>query len=176
MKISVGELRKARAIAVLSVSEMIVTAGLLFLMSGSYYLPTIAQQVVTEGNTTAGEGAQSFSACTPAQVVTAGDSSTTTNTTDITAGGDNQSTKSQVRTLIEQACIAAQSNETQVVLMHLNSALNALGGGDGDGGMEDNISRATMTGDNGTTGGEGGVSVGGTSAADDYDGTADDDP
>jgi hypothetical protein len=156
--------------------EKLVTAGLLFLISGGYYQPAIAQQVLTEGNTTTGEAAQSSSACTPTQVGTAGDTTTNTNTTDITAGGDNQSTTSQLRTLIEQACIAAQSNDTQAVLMRLNFALNALGSGDGDGGTQDNTSRATMTGGNGTTGGEGGVSVGGTSAADDYDGTADDNP
>jgi hypothetical protein len=51
---------------------------------------------------------------------------TVTNATS-TAGGGNQST-SEVIMHIEQACIAAQNNDTQGVLMNLNLALNALGG------------------------------------------------
>jgi hypothetical protein len=44
----------------------------------------------------------------------------------------------------------------------------------GDSGTECNITSTTASGGNATTGSEGGVSVGGTSAADDYDETADD--
>ena len=42
-------------------------------------------------------------------------------------GGGNQTTSSPTQ-LIEQACIAALNNDTQALLMNLNSALNTLGG------------------------------------------------
>jgi hypothetical protein len=43
-----------------------------------------------------------------------------------TAAGGNQTTGGSPTQLIEQACIAAQNNDTQGVLMNLNAALNAL--------------------------------------------------
>jgi hypothetical protein len=87
------------------------------------------------------------------------------NTTSTTAeGGGNQSTSSIVRDFIEEACIALQVGDTQGALMQLNSALGELGGG----------TQGNST--NTTSGGEGtfdeGVSVGGTSAFDDYDADA----
>jgi hypothetical protein len=82
------------------------------------------------------------------------------------AAGKNQSTTSEIRMYIEQACISLQNNDTQGALVQLNLALNALGGGSTQG---SNTTTTTTT-----TGGEDGISVGGTSAADDYDETADD--
>jgi hypothetical protein len=52
----------------------------------------------------------------------------------------------------------------------LNLALNALETSDSQG----NLTTATTADENSTTGAEDGVSVGGTSASDDYDETADD--
>src|SRR5215217_7780477 len=117
---------------------------------------TVGQQLAgaTDGNNTAGTtdnitattggvgstGAQS--ACTPTQKAggggggtnaTAGNATTATtdtmtaNATTTAGGGGNQTTSSPTQ-LIEQACIAAQNNDTQGVLMNLNLALNALGG------------------------------------------------
>ena len=119
---------------------------------------TVGQQLAgaTDGNNTAGTtdnitattggvgstGAQS--ACTPTQMAggggggtnaTAGNATTATTgtmtanatTTAGGGGGGNQTTSSPTQ-LIEQACIAAQNNDTQGVLMNLNLALNALGG------------------------------------------------
>jgi hypothetical protein len=116
---------------------------------------TVGQQLAgaTIGNNTAGTtdnitattggvgstGAQS--ACTPTQTggggggtnATAGNTTTATtgtmtaNATTTAGGGGNQTTSSPTQ-LIEQACIAAQNNDTQGVLMNLNLALNALGG------------------------------------------------
>src|SRR5829696_5996 len=118
---------------------------------------TVGQQLAgaTDGNNTAGTtdnitattggvgstGAQS--ACTPTQTggggggtnATAGNTATATTgtmtanatTTAGGGGGGNQTTSSPTQ-LIEQACIAAQNNDTQGVLMNLNLALNALGG------------------------------------------------
>ena len=72
---------------------------------------------------------------------------------------------------LEQARTALQSNDTQSAMMYLDMALSAMGGGGG--GTQGNITSSTAGGGNATTGGEEGVSVGGTSAADDYDETAD---
>lgn len=123
----------------------------------------------------AGAGDAEPTACAPIQTGGGGQNATTTtgggsattdmNTTSTTAkGGGNQSTSSIVRDFIEEACIALQVGDTQGALMQLNSALGELGGGtQGD---------STNT----TSGGEGtfdeGVSVGGTSAFDDYDADA----
>ena len=64
--------------------------------------------------TTGGVDTQSSSACAPTQ----------------TGGArGNQSTTSEVRLHIEEACTALQNNDTQSALMHLNLAINALGGG-----------------------------------------------
>jgi hypothetical protein len=123
----------------------------------------------------AGAGDAEPTACAPIQTVGGGQNATTTtgggsattdmNTTSTTAeGGGNQSTSSIVRDFIEEACIALQVGDTQGALMQLNSALGELGGG----------TQGNST--NTTSGGEGtfdeGVSVGGTSAFDDYDADA----
>jgi hypothetical protein len=132
---------------------------------------------MTGGNTTTiggGDGAQSSSACAPTQTGGGGGTTPGTNITSITAGeaaGGNQSTTSQVRMHIEQACMAAQNNDTESVLMQLKLALNELGSE----GTEGNMTTSTAASVNSTTGGEDGISVAGTSAADDYDETADDD-
>jgi hypothetical protein len=67
---------------------------------------------------------------------TAGSNGTTSATTGTmtanattTGGGGNQTTSSSPTQLIEQACMAALNNDTQGVLMNLNSALNALRSG-----------------------------------------------
>jgi hypothetical protein len=107
----------------------------------------------TTSPTTTGGGTGAESACAPTQIAggggaqnsttnatttgdggadaTTGNATMATNATTVTnattAGGGNQST-SEVIMHIEQACIAAQNNDTQGVLMNLNLALNALGG------------------------------------------------
>jgi hypothetical protein len=125
----------------------------------------------------AGAGNAEPTACAPIQTVGGGQNATTTtgggsattdmNTTSTTAeGGGNQSTSSIVRDFIEEACIALQVGDTQGALMQLNSALGELGGG----------TQGNSNSTNTTSGGEGtfdeGVSVGGTSAFDDYDADA----
>lgn len=107
----------------------------------------------TTSPTTTGGGTGAESACAPTQIAgaggaqnsttnatttgdggadaTTGNATMATNATTVTnattAGGGNQST-SEVIMHIEQACIAAQNNDTPGVLMNLNLALNALGG------------------------------------------------
>src|SRR5215211_1757388 len=125
----------------------------------------------------AGAGDAEPTACAPIQTGGGGQNATTTtgggsattdmNTTSTTAkGGGNQSTSSIVRDFIEEACIALQVGDTQGALMQLNSALGELGGG----------TQGNSNSTNTTSGGEGtfdeGVSVGGTSAFDDYDADA----
>jgi hypothetical protein len=113
-------------------------------------------------------------ACTPIQTGSGSQNATTTgssgggdatdmNTTFTTAEGEENQSTSMVRDLIEEACIALKVGDTQGALMQLNLALGELGDG----------TQANTT----TSGREGtfneGVSVGGTSASDDYDATAD---
>jgi hypothetical protein len=112
-----------------------------------------ATTTTTSPTTTGGGGTGAESACAPTQIAgaggaqnsttnatttgdggadaTTGNATMATNATTVTnattAGGGNQST-SEVIMHIEQACIAAQNNDTQGVLMNLNLALNALGG------------------------------------------------
>jgi hypothetical protein len=150
--------RTAKAIAAIPVVSIVVAAAFLSGLSliNSYH-PAIAQNMTsnatTTGNattnatTTGGGGAES--ACAPTTTTggggtnattnatttgggsanaTAGNASTATNATSaIEGGGGNQST-SEVREHIEAACMAAQNNDTQGVLMQLNLALNSLGG------------------------------------------------
>jgi hypothetical protein len=97
--------------------------------------------------------------------------------------------QSEVRSQIEEALTALQNNDTQTALMHLDLALNALGSSGGTTG--NNITAGTTSSTIASTGdvdesdtdanrverdgggGEedsecGGITVGGTSAADDY--------
>lgn len=118
-----------------------------------------------------GDSGDVQSACAPTQ--TGGGGATTGNNATTAAGAaeGNQSTTSEVGMHIEQACMALQVGDTQGALMQLNLALNALE----DGGTQGNTTTATAAGGNATAGDEDGISIGGTSAADDYDETADDD-
>lgn len=152
---------KAKPMAGIVKAGIIAIAALLLsgisLMS-SYQQPAIAQQ----------------------QNITVGGGENATTTTG--AAGGNQS---EVRFHIEEALTALQNNDTQGAIMHLNLALNTLSGAVG--GTEGNVTtgttiagtdnfdesssdanrRETDTGEEGES--EcGGVTVGGTSAADDY--------
>jgi hypothetical protein len=73
-----------------------------------------------------GAGGQNATTATATNATTAGGGTNATTTAG--GAGGNQTAASPVQ-LIEQACIAAQNNDTQGVLMNLNLALNALGGG-----------------------------------------------
>jgi hypothetical protein len=168
---------KAKVIAAIPMAGIIVAAGLLSGLSFiNRYQPVLAQQDITGGNATTtaatgGRSAQSSSACAPTQ--TGGGGATTGNNATTAAGAaeGNQSTTSEVGMHIEQACMALQVGDSQGALMQLNLALNALE----DGGTQGNTTTATAAGGNATAGDEDGISIGGTSAADDYDETADDD-
>src|SRR5215208_441043 len=145
--------RKAKAIAAaIPIAGVVVAAAFLSGLSliNSYH-PAMAQNMTgnaTTNATTTGGGISAQSACAPTTTTggganattnatttggisanaTAGNASTTTNATSaIEGGGGNQST-SEVREYIEAACMAAQNNDTQGVLMQLNLALNSLGG------------------------------------------------
>src|SRR5215204_4856877 len=130
--------RKAKAIAAaIPIAGVVVAAAFLSGLSliNSYH-PAMAQNMTgnaTTNATTTGGGISAQSACAPttttggsAANATAGNASTTTNATSAIEGGIPSA--SEVREHIEEACTAAQSNDTEGVLLHLNLALNALGG------------------------------------------------
>jgi hypothetical protein len=73
--------------------------------------------------------------------------------------------------LIEEACIAAQNNNTQGILMQLNQVLNALEGVGTQGNTTTAISALDL--DATSTDGEEQLSVGGTSADEGDDGAGD---
>jgi hypothetical protein len=84
-----------------------------------------AGQNATANTTTSGGGGTNTAASNGTTSATTG--TMTANAT--TTGGGNQTTSSSPTQLIEQACMAALNNDTQGVLMNLNSALNALTSG-----------------------------------------------
>ena len=148
--------RTVKAIATaIPIAGIVVAAAFLSGLSLiNSYQPAIAQNMTGNATTTSpatggGGGISPQSACTPTQTGGGGGSNATTNATAATGGGSanattgnattatnattaggggNQTTSSSPIQLIEQACVAAQNNDTQGVLMNLNLALNALGG------------------------------------------------
>src|SRR5215204_4619646 len=117
--------RKAKAIAAaIPIAGIVVAAAFLSGLSLiNSYQPAIAQNMTgnatatTNPPTTGGGSANA----------TAGNATTATNATSAIGGGGIPSA-SEVREHIEEACTAAQGNDTEGVLLHLNLALNALGG------------------------------------------------
>src|SRR5215210_5498281 len=107
--------RKAKAIAAaIPIAGVVVAAAFLSGLSLiNSYQPAIAQNMTGNATTptppTTGGGTSAQSACAPIQ-----------------RGGIPSA--SEVREHIEEACMAAQGNDTEGVLWHLNLALNALGG------------------------------------------------
>lgn len=155
---------KVKPIDGIGMAGIIVISALL--LSGlsliNSYQPAIAQEEMT-GEATAGNA-------------------TTTNATTTEAAGVNQS---EVRLHIEEALTALQNNDTQGALMHLDLALSALGAAAAvttEGNMTtgttiagtDDESNSNTDANRRETDTEqeysecGGVTVGGTSAADDY--------
>jgi hypothetical protein len=180
--------RKTKATAAIPMAgEIIVAAalllGLLTPINNSYHQPAMAQLQNFTGMNGTGTGggttttSAGHSACIPTQTGGAvggtnatSSSNTTRSTTDMNItdttggeGGGNQSTTSQVRLLIEEACMAAQSNDTLGILMQLNLVLNALEGTGTQGNTNTAISSADL--DATTTGGDEEISVDRTSPA-----------
>jgi hypothetical protein len=188
--------RGTKVTTAIPMAGILVAAALLSFL-GSSYQSALSQQDLTSNtitttptnatttttNATMGGAGQS-SACAPTQTgeggiagdtITGGGGDATTGTTNATStattageGGVNQSTTSEVRLRIEEACMALQAGDTQGVLMHLNLALNALGDG-----TQGNITSMTTAGPEISTGG-GGTTEAGT--AGDEPGTTEDEP
>jgi hypothetical protein len=148
---------KAIAAAIPIAGVVVAAAFLSGLSLINSYQPAIAQNMTGNATTptpptTGGGGTSAQSACAPTQTgggggqnattnatttaatagggsanATAGNASTATNATSAIGGGGIPSA-SEVREHIEEACMAAQGNDTEGVLLHLNLALNALGG------------------------------------------------
>src|SRR5829696_4283131 len=146
--------RKAKAIAAaIPIAGIVVAAAFLSGLSLiNSYQPAIAQNMTGNATTTTTPpttgGGSAQSACAPTTTgggggqnattnatttgggsanATAGNATTATNATSAIGGGGIPSA-SEVREHIEEACTAAQGNDTEGVLLHLNLALNALGG------------------------------------------------
>src|SRR5829696_6950395 len=145
--------RKAKAIAAaIPIAGIVVAAAFLSGLSLiNSYQPAIAQNMTGNATTTTPPttgGGSAQSACAPTTTgggggqnattnatttgggsanATAGNATTATNATSAIGGGGIPSA-SEVREHIEEACTAAQGNDTEGVLLHLNLALNALGG------------------------------------------------
>ena len=149
--------RNTKRIAVIPMAGAIVTAAILLSglsLIGSYQ-HVLAQQDMsgTTGGSTGG--------------ATTNDTGTTAmgggNAT--TAGAEGNDSMSQVRMHLEEARTAIQNNDTQGALMHLDLALNAMGGASP---IQGNLTGTTgstagnMTTGGGATGGtEGGGATGG---------------
>jgi hypothetical protein len=159
---------KAKPIAGIAMTRIIVTAALLLsglALIGSYqHQPVIAQQQNTTGE---GGNVTTDTTTTTGGAGTQGGNATTTG-----AAGGNQS---EARFHIEEARTALQNNDTQAALMHLDLALNTLGGaGDIQGNMTTGTSIAGTDATN--TDREDAIpTVGGTSAADEDNEIADND-
>ena len=136
-------------------------------------------------DTTAGQsgGGAESSPCTPTAIGGAGAQNATTTNATTTASGTSTATvnntgmlggeavspsSSQIRDLIEEACIALEVGDTEGALMQLNFALDGLGGGSADTQGNDtttSLSEGEEAGFNES------VSIGGTGPIDDYDAT-----
>ena len=167
--------KNSKQIAAIPMAGAIVTAAIL--LSGlsliGSYPQALAQQDMT--GTTGGAGTEgggttggtTGGAGTEGGGTTGGTTggATTTDTATTTMGGGNATTggaggndsMSQVRMHLEEARTALQNNDTQGALMHLDLALNAMGGA--------SPIQGNLTGSTGGTGGNmttGGGTTGGT--------------
>lgn len=135
-----NNIRKTKAIAVIPMGGIIVTAallsGLVVSFMGNGYQPAIAQT----GNATTTMGQGQFP-CAPVQAggggggqntsttaaTAMGGAATTTdmNTTTTTTDEGNQAL-GEIAIHIQEACLAAHNNDIPGVLLHLNLALDAL--------------------------------------------------
>jgi hypothetical protein len=156
-----AKLKAGIAIAGIMVTSVLFLSGLSLI--SSYQQPAIAQvEDLTggAGGTTAGG--------------TEGGTPGTLNAT-TAAGGGNQTTP-EVMLHLEEVRTAIENDDDEAALMHLDLAIMALGGNATTGGATNATAAAegtTAEGEGGTSTAEedidcGGVTVGGTSAADDY--------
>jgi hypothetical protein len=143
---------RTKAIAAdIPMAGAIVTAAILLSglsLIGSYQQPVIAQQQ----NMTGGAGGTTGGATTDNATTTMGGATQGGNATTAGGAGGNDSI-SQIRMHLEEARTALQNNDTQGAMMHLDLAINALGGA---GGAQGNMTATTGGGNNMTTGGGGG--------------------
>jgi hypothetical protein len=157
----------------------IVTAALL--LSGLSFISSYQQPAIAQvEDLTGGAGGNATTAAGGGNATTAAGGGNATTA----AGGGNQTT-AEVMLHLEEVRTAIENDDDEAALMHLDLALNALGG---NGGIQANTTTGTtVAGTDATnTGNEdgvpsvggtsaddegiecGGVTVGGTSAADDY--------
>ena len=175
---------KARPIAVIAMAGIMVISALLLsglLLISSYQQPALAQQQ----NITNGDGVIGGDATITDNNTTSATGSTAQGGNATGSAGGAVGNQSELRMHLEEARTALQNDDTEDALIHLDLALNVLGG---TGGIQGNTTIGdTIAGDDptntndedaiptvdGTSSADedsecGAVSVGGTSAADDY--------
>jgi hypothetical protein len=149
--------KNTKPTAAIPMAGAIVTAAILLSglsLIGSYQQPVLAQQ---QQNMTGGTGGTTGGAT---NTTTGGGGATQDGNATMTGGGaEGNDSVSQVRMHLEEARTALQNNDNQGALMHLDLALNALGGASG---AEMNITATTGGTEGGTTGGTEGGTTGGT--------------
>jgi hypothetical protein len=179
-----NDTNKAKLTAAIALAGIIVISGLLLsglTLISSYQQPVIAQQQSITGDDGVSEGGATIAGNTTSTIGSAAQGGNAT-----TTAGEAGGNQSEVRLHLEEARAALQNGNTEAALLHLDLALNALGGA---GGIQGNTTTTgtTIAGTDATNtsnedasptnGGTsaadedsecGGVTVGGTSAADDY--------
>jgi hypothetical protein len=148
--------KNTKPLASIPMAGAIVTAAILLSgisLIGSYQQPVLAQQenMTGAGGTTGG--------ATNTTTMGGGGATQGGNATMTGGGAEGNDSVSQVRMQLEEARTALQNNDTQGALMHLDLALNALGGASG---AEMNLTATTGGTEGGTTGGTEGGTTGGT--------------
>ena len=136
--------KNSKQIAAIPMAGAIVTAAIL--LSGLSLIGSYPQALAQQDMTGTTGGATTTDTAT-----------TTTGGGNATAGGaGGNDSMSQVRMHLEEARTALQNNDTQGALMHLDLALNAMGGASP---IQGNLTGTTggTTGGAGTEGGGGGI-------------------
>ncbi len=147
--------KNTKTIAAIPMAGAIVTAAILLSglsLMGTFQQPAIAIQHLQQQEDITGTGG------TMGEASTTGTNATTMGggnaTMAVGAQGNDSMLHSEVRMHIEEARTALQNNDTQEALMHLDLALNELGGASG---AEMNMTNTTGGAEVGT---EGGAEVG----------------
>src|SRR3712207_4718669 len=117
--------KNTKPIAAIPMAGAIVTAAILLSglsLIGNHHQPVLAQQqnMTGTGGTTGG--------ATNATTTGGGGATQDGNATMTGGGAEGNDSVSQVRMHLEEARTALQNNDTQGALMHLDLAINALGG------------------------------------------------
>jgi hypothetical protein len=150
--------KNTKPIATIPMAGAIVTAAIL--LSGLSLIGSSQQPVLAQQQNMTGAAGGTTGGATNTTTTGGGGATQDGNATMAGGGGaEGNDSVSQVRMHLEEARTALQNNDTQGALMHLDLALNALGGASG---AEINMTATTGGTEGGTTGGTEGGTTGGT--------------